>query len=360
MGTNRYFWSTRLRQLSARPLLLWLLLALPAVVQAQYSSTTADGQVTITGYTGSDTVLTLPATIDGLPVTRIGDNAFNGRTGLTGVTIGNSVTRIGDRAFASCTGLTGVTLPNSVTHIGGGAFYGCTGLIVVTIPASVNSIGNEAFRYCTRLQGVYFHGNAPSLGGGVFSGANVATVYYLPGATGWNSTFGDRPTVLQPYTYTIADGQVTITGYTGSDTVLTLPAIIDGLPVTRIGDNAFNGLTGLTGVILPDSVTRIGANAFQGCTGLQGILFQGNVPSLGALAFDGVTATVAYLQGTTGWQATFGGLTTAEQVQYTHTIAGTAYTPLHGKEGLGLGAAGLWRGCSGPGSAGSAEGSVPI
>ncbi len=39
---------------------------------------------------------------------------------------------------------------------------------------------------------------------------------------------------------------------------------------------------------------------------------------------------------------------------------GTAYTPIHGKESLGLGAAGLWTGCSGPGSAGSVEGSVPI
>ncbi len=38
----------------------------------------------------------------------------------------------------------------------------------------------------------------------------------------------------------------------------------------------------------------------------------------------------------------------------------TAYTSPHGKEGLGLGAVELWRGCSGSGSAGSAEGAVPI
>ena len=30
----------------------------------------------------------------------------------------------------------------------------------------------------------------------VFSGDNNATVYYLPGTTGWGSTFGGRPTVL--------------------------------------------------------------------------------------------------------------------------------------------------------------------
>ena len=42
------------------------------------------------------------------------------------------------------------------------------------------------------------------------------------------------------------------------------------------------------------------------------------------------------------------------------TNQGTAYTAPYGIEGLGLFAAGLWRGCSGPGSAGSSEGSVPI
>ena len=41
-------------------------------------------------------------------------------------------------------------------------------------------------------------------------------------------------------------------------------------------------------------------------------------------------------------------------------VPGTAYTAPYGIEGLGLFAAGLWRGCSGPGSAGSSEGSVPI
>ena len=42
------------------------------------------------------------------------------------------------------------------------------------------------------------------------------------------------------------------------------------------------------------------------------------------------------------------------------SLIGTAYTPPYGIEGLGLGAAGLWRGCSGSGSAGSAEGAVQI
>jgi hypothetical protein len=52
------------------------------------------------------------------------------------------------------------------------------------------------FYYCPNLAGVFFTGNAPSIGVSPFTGTPGATVYYLPGTTGWNSTFGGRPAVL--------------------------------------------------------------------------------------------------------------------------------------------------------------------
>src|SRR5688572_15449162 len=105
------------------PLLLWLLLTLPAVAQAQFNYTTDNGAITITGYTGPGGALAIPATINGLPVTTIGNYAFQNRINVTSVTIPNSVTSIGDSAFDYCTSLTSVTIPDSVTHIGDGAFY---------------------------------------------------------------------------------------------------------------------------------------------------------------------------------------------------------------------------------------------
>jgi len=53
-----------------------LLLALPIAAQAQFTYMTQNGAVTITGYTGPGGNVTIPSAINGLPVTSIGDEAF--------------------------------------------------------------------------------------------------------------------------------------------------------------------------------------------------------------------------------------------------------------------------------------------
>jgi hypothetical protein len=74
--------ATRLRTACATRLLpLLLVLALPAVVRAQFTFTTNNG--TITTYTESGGPVTIPSTINGLPVTSIGDGAFSGCYNLT-------------------------------------------------------------------------------------------------------------------------------------------------------------------------------------------------------------------------------------------------------------------------------------
>ena len=74
---------------------------------------------------------------------------------------GYPVTIIGDSAFYNCSGLTSVTIPDSVTNIEYAAFYGCGGLTSVTIGNSVTSIGIYAFQYCSGLQLVTMKGSLP-------------------------------------------------------------------------------------------------------------------------------------------------------------------------------------------------------
>ena len=76
------------------------------------------------------------------------------------------------------------------------AFDGCTSLTSFPIGNSVTNIGHLGFGGCTRLTSLYFQGNAPGADSSVFSSDTNATVYYLPGTTGWGATFAGRPTKL--------------------------------------------------------------------------------------------------------------------------------------------------------------------
>ena len=57
------------------------------------------------------------------------------------------------------------------------------------------------------------------------------------------------------FDYTTNNGALTITGYTGSNGMVTIPGTIFDLPVTSIGDWVFYA-TCVTNVLIPDSVTE--------------------------------------------------------------------------------------------------------
>ncbi len=126
----------------------------------------------------------------------IGGEGFFGCAGLTSVTIPSSVRTIGPSVFRGCTGLTSVIIPDGVTNIGVWAFYFCPNLTNVTIGNGVARIGNEAFSFCPSLRGLFLAGDAPAVGDAVFAGDDLARVYFLPGATSWDSAFAGLPADL--------------------------------------------------------------------------------------------------------------------------------------------------------------------
>ena len=152
-------------------------------IKYDFTYTTNNGTITITGYTGSGGAVTIPDTINGLPVTSIGDNAFYYCTSLTSVTIPTSVTSIGDYAFYRCTSLTSVTIANSVTSIGNQAFADCTSLTAITVDTN-----NPAY---SSVDGVLFN-------------KSQTTLIQCPGGKAGSYTIPDSVTSIGDYAFVAA------------------------------------------------------------------------------------------------------------------------------------------------------------
>lgn len=104
--------------------------------------------IKITGCSANATEEKIPAEINGIPVTTIGNYAFSYCDNLTSVIIPNGVTSIGTYAFCWCEKLAAVHIPNTVKTIGSGAFNHCQSLVSAAIPDGVTTLEAEVFSGC--------------------------------------------------------------------------------------------------------------------------------------------------------------------------------------------------------------------
>jgi hypothetical protein len=234
-----------------------------------------------------------------------------GRSGAYAVP--NGVASIGAYALASpVQRITSVTIPDTVTNIGEDAFASATNLASVTIGKGVTEVGDYAFSRCTNLTCVYFHGNAPKVGADAFSYDFVvyettlqwfdpATLYYWPGSRGWGSnSFAGLPMAVDPHSQCVfmaTNGAATITAYIGTGNALAMPALVDGLPLTGIGNSAFCNATNLSDITISDGITNIGASAFSNCVSLELVTIMGTISHIGDDAFYGCSnlKTISFL-----------------------------------------------------------------
>lgn len=198
--------------------------------------------VTITKYTGKESTVILPSTINSWPVTKIGEDAFQDNTTITSVTIPASVTEIGSNAFAGCTNLT------SVNYIGDWS--------KLTIQS-----GNPAVEDAVNAQ-------------------------------------------LFDFKFILNNTAVIVIRYNGTAADVTIPSRYKGKPVTAINNAAFPN-SAVTGVTIPDSVTSIPDAAFYNCGNLETIRIPVSVTSIGNCAFDVCPSlmTVTYPGSKTQWDA---------------------------------------------------------
>lgn len=296
-----------------------------------------DGTATITGYTGSSSVMNIPSKVNGIrtfnngsygetsyvdngktykvtvvgngsrisegmdctgvvfpdTIEEIGSRAFNGYTELTGIlTIPASVKSIKAYAFSTtaplhCRKITGIVFEENskLETIENNAFGYCSGLTgTLKIPASVTSIGNFAFRSCTSLTGVEFEGGTQpmTIGDAAFSQCeSLSGKLEIPAnvASIGNSAFS-RCNKLTGLEIKGGTQPLTIGNYVFSQCKLLSGELKIPARVTSIGDYAFSG-----------------NNSSAACKNLTGLVFEENsqLKTIGNSAFyscSGLTGTL--------------------------------------------------------------------
>ena len=224
-----------------------------AEVDKSFTYRQQNGTVTITEYLGNERDVVVPDNVDGVPVTRIGDEAFSYRDGtenIQTVVLPANVTSIGDNAFLYCKGLTTVTLPAGLLSIGESAFYGCEQLTEVLL-SSEEPYREPVTSYADACVGPYAFFNCESL----------ARMTVPAGITGY--------------------GEFAF-GYCEQLKELTLLS-----DAVSVGESAFYGCDSLTGFPMTENLTEIGASAFGGCGLLTDITVPATVKTIGAGAFRG-------------------------------------------------------------------------
>ena len=215
-------------------------------VQGDFEYTVSDGAAAITKYTGAGGSVVIPGTLDGVPVTSVGQKAFQNCTGLEAVEIPDTVTRIEAEAFENASSLARVDLPSGLLYMGRGAFRNCTSLTSIEIPASLERTVDE-YDYS-----------------GPFRGSGLKEVAFEEGTT-----------------------RIAQRLFRNCDSLEHIE-IPDS--VTEIGLEAFEYCTSLETVRIPDSVTVLGEAAFRNCAALISVDFGSGLKTIEKVAFRNCTA----------------------------------------------------------------------
>ena len=151
----------------------------------------------ITSYNGKEEELTVPETLDNLPVVSIGNQAFWYNDVIEKVFLPEGITEIGDMAFYMCPNLKEVHLPEGVVSIGTCCFGGCALLETVEMASTVETVSDFAFLACSAMKEIAFSGKLKSIGVSAFQMCSSLTTVTIPGSTlVGNDAFAECPATV--------------------------------------------------------------------------------------------------------------------------------------------------------------------
>ncbi len=208
------------------------------IAEEKESGTLTEGGATYTlyktyaelsAYSGTEKEIVLPARVGGLPVLKIGKDAFYFNGILEKVTLPEGLIVIGQSAFDKCKKLTTVVFPASLEVVGDFSFR-ASGITEAVFADGLYSIGKYAFQD-TPLRSVSVPDSCSFIGKYAFSGSAIEN------------------------------------------------AVIP-LRVTSLSNRVFSNCDALKTVVLPRSVVSIDEYVFSACDGLETVVIPPEVTSI--------------------------------------------------------------------------------
>ena len=200
----------------------------------------------VTGYTGTDTNISIPESAAGVRIKTISENAFKGNDKIKKVTLPSTMLIIDRYAFENCSALETVILNDGLETIADYAFRN-SAVAVCDLTDSIGSLGKYSFYGCKKLSGtVHIPAN-------LYRGMKY-TFYGCEKLT--DIEFSPR--------------------------------------FSEIGENMFYNCTGLTKITIPETVKKICNYAFSGCTGLTEIEIPAETETVSEGVFFGCSNLTVY------------------------------------------------------------------
>ena len=198
--------------------------------------------------------LIVPSSLDGYPVTGIGDGAFTKCAALTEIELPSTIKHIGNRPFSESS-ITALSLPDSLRVLDGNPLSGCDTILSITISPD-NS-------YFAIVDGILYDKDIRLLIGcpARKETASIASTVTSIGDEAFYGCFRLRE--------------------------LTLP-----ITLSEIGDQAFRGAVRLTSLELPVAMVEIGQAAFADCTSLIAMTYCGDAPNAADDIYAGTPETL--------------------------------------------------------------------
>ncbi len=215
-----------------------------------------DEYVCLDKYYGSETELSIPSEINGVPVKELGDYTFYENKMLTKVTI-----------------------PATLTDFGEFSFFGCS-----SIEEFIVDEENEIYK---------------TIDGAVIGVDNQLYVCYPPAKTDTEYTLPDGVIAINPGAFAMCKNLKTINfpdtltsiGYYCFSECTSLNNVVIPDSVEELREFNFTGCTALTDITLPDTLFTIGAGAFSFCSSLESIDFPKYIMEIGQGAFTATAMT---------------------------------------------------------------------